>query len=137
MGYHEEIGINWNSDSISLLAVWRGSALFLKTRPIVHTIACGYIEGNELSGLLVDGDYRRQGIGSLIVSLREHRIRTLGYSEAKATVHPTNTAMQRLLGRQGYNKSGTKSTEFGEYWIYVKTLEKDNGTRSPQSSRTE
>ncbi len=103
-----------NHKDRDLLLFWRGDALFVKLLPLVKPIACAYLEGNEICGLLVDSTYRRQGIGRLIIDFMEQ------YTEGRlmASIHDSNWKAREFIKKCGFVEVDLKPTEYGGFIIY-------------------
>ncbi len=103
-----------NHKDRDLLLSWRGDALFVKLLPLVKPIACAYLEGNEICGLLVDSTYRRQGIGRLIIDFMEQ------YTEGRlmVSIHDSNWKAREFIKKCGFVEVDLKPTEYGGFIVY-------------------
>ncbi len=98
----------------NLLLSWRGDALFVKLPPLMKTIACAYLEGNEICGLLVDSTYRRQGIGRLIIDIMEQA----AVGPITATIHDGNWKAREFIKKCDFVEVDLKPTEYGGFIVY-------------------
>ncbi len=97
-----------------LLLSWRGNAVFVKALPLVKPIACAYLDGNEICGLLVDSTYRRRGIGRLIIDLMEQ---SAGIPLV-VSIHDSNWKAREFIKKCGFIEIDLKPTEYGGFIVY-------------------
>ncbi|PWB50545.1 MAG: hypothetical protein C3F13_16465 [Anaerolineales bacterium] len=84
----------------------------------------------SVTNLMVDPEYRRQGVGQALLVRRLERIAQRGFPFAMAQVLETNTASLQNLKKQGFEV-------FNRYSVYEHTLPlpKINGSSKPISAR--
>lgn len=104
-GYYGELE---SSDSIMIVARFRGSKLFSNTRAVGFVAARVCVDEMHVNNIGVADYARRCGVGSALMEEALRRGCLLGARRAFLEVRASNRAAQILYGRYGFREKGRR-----------------------------